>query len=167
MKEVELSSINKLVLITLLLIFAGFNAESQKSKIDDQFTELNNSGKVEVAYEDTLSIKYIDAKTIRATWYGPGFHGNLTSSGEVFDQEAFTAAHRTLPFGTMVRVTNLKNDKSVIVKINDRGPGSLYLDLDLSKGAARELDMLLAGVAELKMEIVQFSGVLNPIVSAD
>jgi rare lipoprotein A len=57
-----------------------------------------------------------------ASWYGPGFHGNATANGERYDQNAMTAAHRTLPFNTVVRVTNLDNSKSVVVRINDRGP---------------------------------------------
>lgn len=74
-----------------------------------------------------------------ASWYGPGFHGHKTASGERFNQYAMTAAHRTLPLGSFVRVTNLRNHESIIVKINDRGPFSHGRIIDLSKGAAKAL----------------------------
>jgi len=93
-----------------------------------------------------------------ASWYGPGFHGLPTSSGERFDQEGMTAAHRTLPLGTRVRVTNLENGKSVVVRINDRGP---FKDpdrriIDLSRRAARELEILGPGTA--LVEVVALDG---------
>ncbi|WP_337845516.1 septal ring lytic transglycosylase RlpA family protein [Thermus sp.] len=79
-----------------------------------------------------------------AVWYGPGFHGRRTASGEVYDMHALTAAHPTLPFGTRVRVTNLKNGRSVVVRINDRGPfGGRYI-IDLSYAAARAIGALSA-----------------------
>lgn len=79
-----------------------------------------------------------------AVWYGPGFHGRRTASGEVYDMHALTAAHPSLPFGTRVRVTNLRNGKSVVVRINDRGPfGGRYI-IDLSYAAARAIGALSA-----------------------
>jgi rare lipoprotein A len=90
----------------------------------------------------------------KATWYGPGFDGRRTASGERFDQEALTAAHRTLPLGSVVRVTNTRNGRRVIVRINDRGPyGGGGRIIDLSKGAARRLDMLKAGVVPVLLEV--------------
>ena len=89
-----------------------------------------------------------------ASWYGPGFHGRLTANGERFNQEALTAAHRTLRFGTRVRVTNLHNGRSVVVRINDRGP---FIDgrvIDLSKAAARAIGMLNSGVAPVRLQIL-------------
>ncbi len=82
-----------------------------------------------------------------ASWYGPGFHGRKTASGERYDQNAMTAASRTLPLGTRVKVTNLENGKTVEVTINDRGP---YVDgriIDLSRAAARKLGFRKAGIA--------------------
>lgn len=90
-----------------------------------------------------------------ASWYGPGFHGNRTANGERFDQYAMTAAHRTLPFGTRVRVTNLSNGRSVVVRINDRGPFSPGRSLDLSKGAASAIGMIGAGVGTVRMDILE------------
>jgi rare lipoprotein A len=92
-----------------------------------------------------------------ASWYGGKFHGRLTSSGEVFDTNEMTAAHRTLPFGTMVKVTNLANGKSAVVKINDRGPFVDGRIIDLSRAAAEEIDMLGQGVARVSLEIVAFA----------
>jgi rare lipoprotein A len=92
-----------------------------------------------------------------ASWYGGKFHGRLTSSGEVFDTNEMTAAHRTLPFGTLVKVTNLDNGKCVIVKINDRGPFVEGRIIDLSRAAAEGIDMLGQGIARVSIEIVAFS----------
>ena len=91
-------------------------------------------------------------QTGKASWYGPGFHGRKTASGVRFDQHAMTAAHRTLPLGTRVKVTNLETGRTILVKINDRGP---YIDgriIDLSKRAASELGMEEAGIAPVKVE---------------
>ncbi len=87
-----------------------------------------------------------------ASFYGPGFHGKKTANGEIFNQNAMTAASRELPLGTTATVTNEENGKQVEVKINDRGP---YVDgrvIDLSKGAAKELGMVKDGVAEVRVE---------------
>ena len=87
----------------------------------------------------------------RASWYGPGFHGKLTASGDRYDQNRLTAAHRTLPLGSTVTVTNLENGKSVKVVINDRGPYVRGRVIDLSRAAARKLDMLDAGVIDVRV----------------
>lgn len=87
-----------------------------------------------------------------ASFYGPGFHGKKTANGEKFDQDDKTAAHPTLPLGTKATVTNLENGNSVDVKINDRGPYAKGRDIDLSKGAAKELGMTKDGVAPVKIE---------------
>ncbi|NOZ35073.1 MAG: septal ring lytic transglycosylase RlpA family protein [Chlorobi bacterium] len=90
-----------------------------------------------------------------SSWYGPGFNGKKTASGEKFDMNKMTAAHRKLPFGTKVRVTNLKNNKSVIVRINDRGPYKKSRIIDLSKKAAEQIGLVKYGVAPVKIEIVK------------
>ena len=89
-----------------------------------------------------------------ASWYGKPFHGRKTASGERFDMYELTAAHRTLPIPSYVKVTNLKNGKEVVVKINDRGPFHGKRVLDLSFGAAKELDFLKSGTAKVKIERV-------------
>lgn len=89
-----------------------------------------------------------------ASWYGPGLDGNMSASGEVFNQNALTAAHRTLPFGTRVQVTNLDNGRSVIVRINDRGPFSEGRVIDLSAAAARMIGVMQSGVAPVRLEVL-------------
>jgi rare lipoprotein A len=90
-----------------------------------------------------------------ASWYGPGFDGNYTANGEVFNQYALTAAHRYLPFGTRVRVTNLDNGRSVVVRINDRGPFVGDRVLDLSRGAAQILGTVSTGVSSVRLDVLQ------------
>ncbi len=89
-----------------------------------------------------------------ASWYGDGLDGQVTASGELFDSSALTAAHRYLPFGTRVRVTNLYNGKSVVVVINDRGPYVKGRAIDLSKGAAIALGMKEQGIGPVKLEVM-------------
>ena len=89
-----------------------------------------------------------------ASWYGPGFNGNRSASGEIFNQNAMTAAHRNLPFGTKVRVTNLDNGRSVVVRINDRGPYAYDRVIDLSAGAAQVLGLINSGVAPVRLEVL-------------
>ena len=89
-----------------------------------------------------------------ASYYGEPFHGRPTSSGEPFDMNAYTAAHRTLPFGTMVEVTNLGNGKKVIVRINDRGPFVGNREIDLSRAAAEALGMIGQGIARVSIKRV-------------
>lgn len=88
-----------------------------------------------------------------ASWYGDGFHGRLTSNEDVFDPALLTAAHQTLPFGTIVKVLNLRNGKTVTVKINDRGGFGDKRVIDLSKAAAGEIGMLRDGVAPVSLFI--------------
>ncbi len=89
-----------------------------------------------------------------ASWYGKKFHGRTTASGERYDMHALTAAHRTLPFGTRVRVTNLANGRRVVVRINDRGPFIRGRIIDLSYAAARQVGMVQAGVARVRVEVL-------------
>ena len=91
-----------------------------------------------------------------SSWYGPNFHGKLTANGEVYDQYGITAAHKELPLNTIVRVTNLDNNKSIILRINDRGPYAKNRVLDCSYGAAKKLDFLNKGTASVKIEIIEF-----------
>lgn len=89
-----------------------------------------------------------------ASWYGPTFHGKSTANGETYDQNELTAAHKTLPFNTVVKVTNLENGKSVTVRINDRGPYAGDRIIDLSRAAAEQIDMIGPGTAEVRLELV-------------
>ncbi|MGH8592527.1 MAG: septal ring lytic transglycosylase RlpA family protein [Gammaproteobacteria bacterium] len=87
-----------------------------------------------------------------ASWYGPGFHGKKTANGEIYDQNKLTAAHRSLPLGTEVEVTHVKNGKSVELRVNDRGPYVGGRVIDLSRAAAIELGMKEQGLAKVKIE---------------
>lgn len=89
-----------------------------------------------------------------ASWYGPKFHGRPTASGEIFNMYDLTCAHRTMPFGTKLRVTNPENGRSVIVTVNDRGPFVEGRDLDLSYGAARAIGLVEKGVGIVKIEYI-------------
>ncbi len=135
---------NKKILIPLIIISAlillGTNQAISSFKNKEQSPEI------------TTKIKEI--KGI-ASWYGPGFQGRPTASGERYDINAFTAAHRTLKFGTKVRVTNLNNDRSVIVRINDRGPFNQKRIIDLSGAAANSIGMIETGLAPVKIEILE------------
>ncbi|WP_114777534.1 septal ring lytic transglycosylase RlpA family protein [Botryobacter ruber] len=90
-----------------------------------------------------------------ASWYGSKYHGKTTSSGEPYNKHSMTAAHRVLPFGTKVKVTNLSNNKSVIVRINDRGPFSGNRIIDVSEAAARKLDFIDDGLGKVSVEVIE------------
>lgn len=90
-----------------------------------------------------------------ASWYGPGFHGRRTANGEVYDQYELTAAHRTLPLGTRIKVTNERTGKFVVVRINDRGPFIKGRVVDLSRGAAKVIGLTATGVAPVKVSVVE------------
>ena len=90
-----------------------------------------------------------------ASWYGGKFHGRKTASGARFNKEAMTAAHKTLPFGTIVRVTHLKSRRSIVVKITDRGPYIRGRIIDLSQGAARKLGMIRSGLAKVRVTVLR------------
>lgn len=113
-----------------------------------------------VAKKQTQKATFAGVKNLRkaaqgiASWYGPGFHGRRTASGEKFNQNALTAAHRSLPFGTRVKVTNLNNGRSVVVRINDRGPHVRGRIVDLSAGAARVIGLKSSGVAPVRIQIL-------------
>jgi rare lipoprotein A len=96
----------------------------------------------------------LSTETGRASWYGPPYHNRVGSNGEVYNMHAMTAAHRTLPLGSIVRVTNLKTGNRALVRITDRGPFIPGRILDLSLAAARKLDVYTPGVAEVKVEVM-------------
>ena len=114
-----------------VVLLAGVYAEAQE-RIDDNWTEAGV-----------------------ASWYGPGFAGNATASGEIYDPNHLTAAHKTLPLGTLVRVYNVENDREMIVRINDRGPFVHGRVIDLSRAAAEVLGFRDDGLAQVELTIVQ------------
>ena len=114
-------------------------------------TEARPPGAVSVIYPISVAPR---PETGIASWYGLDFQGNRTANGETYDMNGLTAAHRVLPMGTRVKVTNLLNQKSVTVRINDRGPAIRGRLIDISKGAARAIGLLGAGIAPVQLEIV-------------
>ncbi|MBN2664030.1 MAG: septal ring lytic transglycosylase RlpA family protein [Bacteroidales bacterium] len=96
-----------------------------------------------------------------ATWYGPGFDGRKTSSGQIYDMYSFTAAHLELPLGTIIRVRNVNNNRSTVVLVNDRGPVNTSLILDLSKIAANNIDIVRKGSGKVELEVLTTSK--NPL----
>lgn len=90
-----------------------------------------------------------------ASWYGPGFHGNATASGEVFNGKLFTAAHNELPFGTLVRVRSPKTGRWAVVRINDRGPNCPGRAIDLSEAAAKQIGLKRSGTDEVVIEVLE------------
>ena len=98
-----------------------------------------------------------------ASWYGPNFHGKRTSNGEIYNMYAFTAAHKTLPMNTMVKVTNLRNGRSTIVRINDRGPFVRNRIIDLSYAAAKEIGIVGTGTAPVELEVLGFDSTIKTL----
>ncbi|MGJ0323205.1 septal ring lytic transglycosylase RlpA family protein [Aliarcobacter cryaerophilus] len=96
-----------------------------------------------------------------ASWYGPDFHAKKTSNGEIYNMYAMTAAHKTLPMNTVVRVDNLDNGRSTIVRINDRGPFVSGRIIDLSNKAAHEIDMVRKGTARVKVTVLGYNGLID------
>ena len=105
--------------------------------------------------DDLRPDQIVATQTGAASWYGARFHGRRTASGEPFDMHALTAAHRTLPFGTLCRVTNRRNGRSVIVRVNDRGPFGKGRVIDVSRAAAEVLDLVRAGHAPVTVEVLR------------
>lgn len=165
---------NEVILKSLIIVFltlgigglVGFtvlnsanNDENERILVEEFVPEVVKESNV-----NTTPVEYINRGTMKASWYGPKFHGRMTANGEIYDQMALTAAHKSLKFGTLLKVTNTKNGRSVIVRINDRGPYIEGRDLDLSKGAAIELGLLKKGVARVKIEEVSLDEDINPTV---
>jgi len=147
-------------IISLVAVSVGFNLS------DTSAVEINGVAKITVSKDaepNMTSVNFNDLGVMTASWYGPRFHGKLTANGEQYNQMALTAAHKSLPFGTVLQVTNLKNGKSVIVRINDRGPFIEGRDLDLSKGTALNLGMIGRGVIKVKVSEVLLNSDANPI----
>ncbi len=151
-----LSSINKDFVIPSLKLVAGIILATlilQACGIARVGTE-RSSGHEPRSSSETAAESGRMLQTGVASWYGPNFHGKATANGEIFNMNDFTAAHRTLPFNTVVQVRNLDNGESVNVRINDRGP---YVDdrvIDLSRRAAREIDMENTGTANVQIVLL-------------
>lgn len=136
-----------IILITACLAFVDLSDTAAGE--NSGFTKITIS---KDAKPNLTSVEYNDIGIMTASWYGPRFHGKLTANGEIYNQTALTAAHKSLPFGTVLKVTNIRNGRSVIVRINDRGPYIDGRDLDLSKGTAQALGMISRGVIRVTVK---------------
>ena len=121
-------------------------------------TEVANAPKPKFAansaFKPALNNQIVGVMSGMASWYGPGFDGNYSASGEIFNANALTAAHPSLPFGTLVRVVNMDNGQSVVVRINDRGPYAEGRIIDMSAGAANMIGLVASGVAPVRLEVL-------------
>jgi rare lipoprotein A len=163
---VLLRSFAKILFVLVLVALVGFTLVVNEDKITEPIvTENVVSVEEEIITADRSLVKFVDKGSMKASWYGPGFHGRKTANGEVYDQMSFTAAHKSLKFGTLLKITNLKNNKFVVIRINDRGPYIHGRDLDLSKAAALELGMVRKGVAKIKVEEIKIAGLDNQLMN--
>ena len=159
-----------IVLLTLLVVgILGFtvvrnNDGAEEIKlVVDEFIPVSVKEKT----VKTSMVDLIDRGTMKASWYGSRFHGKKTANGEIYNQMAYTAAHKSIKFGTLLKLTNTKTGKSLVVRVNDRGPYIPRRQLDLSKAAAIELGVIANGVAKLKVQEINLSGINNPIVTVN
>ncbi|MCU4438399.1 septal ring lytic transglycosylase RlpA family protein [Acinetobacter lwoffii] len=144
--------------------FTNLNSLSITERSGDKVRRETIAAKIELPAEEPSVIEKLNtvaSNTVRkfsqtgtASWYGRQFHGRKTASGETFDMNAMTAAHRSLPLNCYIRVTNRNNGKSVVVKVNDRGPFHGNRVVDLSYGAAKQLGITSAGTAKVSIERV-------------
>lgn len=141
-----------LKIVSIVLLAAGLafvDLSDTAAGENSGFTKITIS---KDAKPNLTSIEYNDIGIMTASWYGPRFHGKQTANGEIYNQMALTAAHKSLPFGTVLKVTNIRNGKSAIIRINDRGPYIEGRDLDLSKGTAQALGMMSRGVIKVTVK---------------
>jgi rare lipoprotein A len=144
--------------------FSNLNSLSITERSGDKIRRETIAAKIEIPEDEPSVIEKLNtvaSNTVRkfsqtgaASWYGRQFHGRKTASGETFDMKGLTAAHRSLPLNCYIRVTNKTNGKSVVVKVNDRGPFHGNRVLDLSYGAAKQLGITNAGTAKVNIERV-------------
>ena len=138
----------RILFYTLILVyFSCTNSPRYGSSVFSKTTSKNKSLKTMKRVPKVI--------TGISSYYGTDFHGKLTANGEVYDMYGLTAAHKTLPLNTIVRVTNLENNKSLILRINDRGPYVKGRILDCSYGAAKKLDFLVQGITKVKIELIE------------
>ena len=171
-------NLKKSILLSLLLSLLFFTGCSQKNgDVDYGFykdtknSKINNSKEMHkytmrpysvfgITYYPFVAKVGDDFDGI-ASWYGPDFHSKKTSNGEIYDMYDMTAAHKTLPMNTVVKVENLENGKSIIVRINDRGPFVKGRIIDLSNKAAHEIDMVRRGTAKVKVSVLGYNGEID------
>ncbi len=162
-----MKSLSKAIIISVMILLVGFTVVTNETSENtapvkgEEVTSLNSN-------ENTTNssiVNYEDIGTLRASWYGPKFHGKITANGEIFNQMAYTAASKVMKFGTLLKITNPRNNKSVIVRINDRGPYIAGRQLDLSKAAALSLGMMKRGVIKVEVEKLNLKGINSPVIT--
>ncbi|MBU2515091.1 septal ring lytic transglycosylase RlpA family protein [bacterium] len=180
-------------LLLILVITAGCSQQSQQTSLQTQrkfFTPRNwqvpitttEAPSSKNVTEDTEEPQLPDEERVEykekpqtpdeqmigyASWYGPGFHGKKTANGEEYDQDKMTAAHKLLPMNTWLKVTNMENNKTVVVRINDRGPYKKNRIIDLTRKAAEELGFEDQGTARVSLEILRLPDDYNPSKGLD
>jgi len=145
--------LSQLVLFSCNSVLRYSEVNSEKIQFEEEFSDFNNCA---VALEYFSDYTVIDSVELSASYYAHKFHKKKTASGEMFDMNGISAAHFNYPFGTILRLTNPSNQKQVIVRVNDRTYKKSKRKLDISLGAAKELDMIKQGVIMLKVEIVKW-----------
>ena len=159
-------STSKLVLILTVIGLVGFTIATNESGsslvpvITEEFTPVS-----EIRSVNALNIQNIDLGKMKVSWDGPRFHGRLTANGEIYNQNALTAAHKSFSFGTLLRIRNPITNKYVSVRIKDRSPYIPGRQIDLSKAAVEEPDVINSGTKKLKVEEVILSEIDNPIIT--
>jgi rare lipoprotein A (peptidoglycan hydrolase) len=154
----------ELVIVSLIAqsctVISGLSEKNDQSLALPQVSSETNVGDSNIQKTSTGSDSQKKKRAAKhnlsgtASWYGPGFHGKKTASGEIYDQNKLTAAHKTLPLGSKARVTNLDNGNAVEVEINDRGPFVEGRIIDLSRAAAGALGFVKSGTAPVQVELI-------------
>lgn len=167
-----MQSLTKGFLLLVMLLLVGFTILNEQNKAnqtkgnnDQESTVVDDSKNETLDAEAKPILRFYDLGKMTASWYGPRFHGKLTANGEIYNQLGFTAAHRNFKFGTLLKLTNPRNNKTVIVRINDRGPYIRGRQLDLSKGAALALGVMKKGVVKLQVEEVTLADESRPLMA--
>ena len=143
----------KFVLIFLIILSGCSNSPRYRTG------PVKSSGKKSISTPSLKTKSNVEHRKVMkgvSSFYAEDFHGKLTANGEVYDMYGLTAAHKTLPLNTIVRVTNLVNNKSLILRINDRGPYIKGRILDCSYGAAKKLDFIVQGTTDVKIEVIEW-----------
>ena len=167
LRGICLRSFVKLFIFLMMIALVGFTIVANEED-EISASEANDdliSETIELNSVNFSMVTLTEMGNMKSSWYGPGFHGKMTANGEIYDQMSLTAAHKSLKFGTLLKVTNPRNGKSVVVRINDRGPYIEGRDLDLSKAAAIELGLMRRGVARMKIEKIRVNDIISPIIA--
>ncbi|MBT3479207.1 MAG: septal ring lytic transglycosylase RlpA family protein [Candidatus Marinimicrobia bacterium] len=146
----------KLCLIIFVLSLVNGCSNSPRYRTGPVKLSSSKTKKNPPALKTKSTVKHRKVMTGVSSFYAEDFHGKLTANGEVYDMYGVTAAHKTLPLNTIARVTNLENNKSLILRINDRGPYVKGRILDCSYGAAKKLDFVNNGTAKVKIEVIEW-----------